>query len=272
MLIKIKALLLISVMIFSVEISQAASARSSAITLWDGNCSGGTRSWWDDMCMKWRKRMGSNGWSQWWRNYSLVKVDRFTDSTVAAYGNDHTNIDGGDAALLCTHGGWDDDGWWGLMHTRQFGWCGIKQKNMRLGKTNGKLRFWHMSSCNSVRWSKRLKWFTAAGHKVHVVTGFHGWMYIGSKYVNEYRELAKHAFSSKGVGRVWMDKMHHVDHWYNGWKTICPISLGFGSTSAQAANAHNEKYKWKYSDKTNNWMNWRYYRRCDPNGGPRLPN
>ena len=256
----------------SFQATHAMSARSSSITKW-GNCGGSSRSWWDDMCMAWRKKMGNYGWSQWWRNYGLVTIDRYVDADKASWGNDKWQFDGGDAALICTHGGSNDNGWYGTMHTKKHGECALNANQIiyGAGNGNGKMRFFHMSSCNSVRWQHRLKWFGAAQGRVHVITGFHGYMYIGSRYVSEYRKLASGGFS-KGVGKVWMDKMHHVDHWYNAWKTICPISLGFGNTQSASANALNEKYHSKWSDKAPNWMTWRYYSKCDPNGGPRLPN
>jgi hypothetical protein len=253
--------------------SYAGSARTSAITHW-GDCGGESRSWWDDMCMKWRKKMGSKGWSQWWRNFHLVKIERYVDITKYSWGRDEYNLDGGDAALICTHGGTNSNGWYGKMHTKSHGQCQLNTNEMKLGsyKGNGKLRFWQMSSCNSVRWNYRSKWFGPAGDRVHVITGFHGWMYIGSKYVREYGDLANYGFSSRGVGKVWVDEMHHVNHWYNSWKTVCPIAIGYGHTASASTNALNERYSSNWSDKSPNWATYRYYRRCDPNGGPSLPN
>jgi hypothetical protein len=263
--------LLLSVLLIS-DGAMAESARSSSITHW-GNCGGSTRTWWDDMCMAWRKKMGSKGWSQWWRNYNLVTINRYVDQTHFSWANDDANIDGGDAGLICTHGGHNAKGWYGVMHHKYQNQCQLNTNEMKIGPGGfGKMRFWHMSSCNSIRWQYKTKWFGPAADKVHVITGFHGWMYIGYKYVKEYRKLANYGFKSKGVGKVWMDKMHHVDHWYNAWKTVCPMSLGFGQTTAQAANAHNERYKWKWSDKNPYWMNYRWWGGCNPDGGPKLPN
>ena len=262
--------------ILSINISNAGTQGdvwSSAITKWDGNCSGSTRHWWDDMCMAWRKKMGSKGWNQHWRNFHLVTADRYVDSKYAAWGDDHLNIDATDAGLICTHGGHGSNGWYGVMHTKSNGHCNLDTNEMRLGPKNGDgaLRFFHMSSCNSVRWDKRTKWFLPASDKVHVITGFHGYMYIGSKYVKEYRKLASKAQTSRGVGKTWVDQMHHVDHWYNSWATVCPISLGFGATEAQAVNAQNERYRSKWSHKNPNWMSARYKAGCNPDDGNKLP-
>lgn len=223
--------------------------------------------------MAWRKKMGSKGWNQHYANFSHVKAYRYIDSKVFAWGEDKWNMDYADAGLICTHGGHQEDGWYGVMHTKNNGHCYLNLPEMRLGPkgNDGNLRFYHMSSCNSVRWNHKLLWFTPASDKVHLITGFHGYMYIGSRYVKEYRKLAQKGFTSKGVGKTWSDEMHHVDHWYNAWQTVCPISLAYGGTAAQAVNAQNERYTSNWSDKNNNWVNYRYYKGCNPSGAGKIP-
>ena len=218
--------------------------------------------------------MGSKGWSQHYANFHLVKAHKYVDSKVAGWGDDRQYLDSAHAGLICTHGGHNStSGWYGVMHTRQHGKCSISAQDMRLGPKNndGALSFFHLSSCNSARWNERLKWVTASGDKIHVITGFHGWMYIGRRYVKEYRKLAEKAQSSKGVGKTWVDQMHHTSHWYNAWATVCPISLGFGDTSSRAINAQNEKYRSKWSHKDRRYMSTRYVRKCNPDDGPKLP-
>ena len=253
----------------------AQYAGSSAITTWSGGCGGSTRTWWDDMCMAWRKKMGDKGWVQWWRNYSLVQGPRYVDPIVRAWGIDNgtAGMDWNDAGLVCTHGGWGGGRWKGTLYDPDpDGSCSMSSNKMRLGRTaGGWLRFFHLSSCNSIRYDQRTQWFNAAGG-VHVVTGFHGWMYIGSRYVGEYRDLANEGMSSRGVAKVWLDRMHHVDHWYNAWKTICPVAIGFGATGAEAQGKHNETYNAHFPHPTPNWMHTRWKAGCDPDDGPKLPN
>ena len=258
---------------FQADNAIAASARSSSVTDW-GNCGGGSRSWWDDMCMRWRKTMGTKGWRQWASNYGNVTIERYVDPDMAPWGNDKFNWDGGDAALICTHGSTNaNTGWAGRMHHQSNGECDLDSNQMKIGKFNGNgnTRFMHLSSCNSGRYEHRLNWFTAAQGRVHVIMGFHGLMYIGSSYVDEYGYLANNGFG-KGVGKVWMDEMYHEDHWYNGWKNLCPMSFGFGNSRANARYAHNEKYNDNWRDQTPRWMNTRYYKGCDPDGAQALPN
>ena len=252
----------------------AQYAGSSAITAWNGSCGGSTRTWWDDMCMAWRKKMGAQGWVEWKRNYSQVQMWRYTDPIIAAWGDDNSSwgLDWNDAGLICTHGGWGSGRWTGTMYDQDSdGHCGLDVQHMWVGPdSDGWLRFLHLSSCNSIRYSQRTQWFEAAAG-LHVVTGFHGWMYIGSQYVDEYRYLAEDAFYSRGVARAWLDNMHHVDHWYNSWKTVCPMAIGFGASAAEAQGYHDETYTSWWSNPIPNWMHTRWKADCDPDDGPPLP-
>lgn len=252
----------------------ADSVWSSAITKWDGDCSGSQRDWWDDMCMAWRHEMADRGFVPVWHNFSLVRVNKYVDPSIASWGNDNNRIDAQDAGLICTHGSVDATGWAGSMHTKDQGECKLNVDQMKIGKASGgRLRFFHMSSCQSVQWDKRLSWFGPAKGGVHVIAGFHGLMYIGSQYVDEYEDLAADGTASKGVGKAWVDNMHHVDHWYNSYKTICPVAMGFGNTAARSADVLNERYASKWSDTAANWTTSRYISGCDPStGGGALPN
>lgn len=253
----------------------AQYAGSSAITTWGGQCSGSQRDWWDDMCMAWRHKMGDKGWVQWWRNFHLVQGNRYADNPPKAWGIDDTGsgIDWNDAGLMCLHGGWGSGRWTGTIYDKDAdGSCSASSSKMRLGwSSGGWLRFMHLSSCNSIRYDQRTQWFDAAAG-VHVVTGFHGLMYIGSSYVDEYRDLASEAMNSRGVARAWLDNMHHVDHWYNSYKTICPVAVGFGATAAAAQAIHDETYNGHWAHPTPNWMHTRWNSGCNPDDGPALPN
>ncbi|GLT23207.1 hypothetical protein GCM10007933_26700 [Zoogloea oryzae] len=253
----------------------AQYAGSSAITTWGGQCGGSQRNWWDDMCMAWRHKMGDKGWVQWWRNFHLVQGNRYADNPPKSWGIDDTGsgIDWNDAGLMCLHGGWGSGRWTGTIYDKDpDGSCSASSSKMRLGwNSGGWMRFMHLSSCNSIRYSQRTQWFDAA-QGVHVITGFHGLMYIGSSYVDEYRDLASEAMNSRGVARAWIDNMHHVDHWYNSYKTICPVAVGFGATAAAAQAIHDETYNGHWAHPTPNWMHTRWNSGCNPDDGPALPN
>lgn len=260
--------------ITGVKQTSPQQARSYAITKWDGNCSGSQRDWWDDMCMAWRHRMGVKGWDQWWNNFNLVQNPKFADPAEVNWGQDNGSDgwDRGDATLICTHGGHSaSTGWSGSMHTDVGNGCSINTNQIRVGAASGgHLRFLQLSSCNSMNWNELDKWWGPAAGRVHVITGFHGFMYIGEDYVQEYEDLAEQGFSN-GVGNTWMDNMHHVDHWYNSWETVCPIVLGFGQTAAAATNALNEKYNDRWADQAPNWRHRVWWSECDPDGADQLP-
>ena len=185
-------------------LNAAQYAGSSAITTWGGSCGGSTRDWWDDMCMAWRHKMADKGWTPWWRNFHLVQGNRYADNSAKSWGIDDTSsgMDWNDAGLMCMHGGWGSGRWNGSIYDQDpDGSCASSSDKMRLGwNSGGWLRFMHLSSCNSIRYSQRTQWFDAA-NGVHVITGFHGLMYIGSNYVDEYSDLADDAMNSKGVAR-----------------------------------------------------------------------
>lgn len=248
-------------------------ARSSAITDWDATCSGGSRGWWDDMCMGWRKQLGSKGWTQWWSNYENVTVPRYSDPIHRTWGYDNASngFDAGTASLLCTHGGYNNIAWWGLMHHRDRNECGIDPDQMRMGTySGGTTKFLHLSSCNGMRWSLVNAWFQVAKGGVHSVSGFHGIMYIGSGYVSEYSEMVNDSFSGASISESWVDNMHHDP--IIG-PTICPVSMTFGSNEDQALNRlFSERYNAQTADMTNSYGVLMWISQCTPEGGATLPN
>jgi len=251
----------------------AAQARSSAVTQWSSECSGGERSWWDDMCMAWRKKMGTKGWSQWKANYESVTVPRYVDPAIANWGfdNNSNGFDGGTAALLCTHGGYSDVGWWGLMHHKAQNECGADVNQLSMGAaTGGKSRYLHLSSCNSMRWSKINSWFAPADGGVHVITGFHGLMYIGWSYVGEYEDMVSDSFSGDSVAESWVDNMHHDP--IIG-PTICPVAMAFGKNKSEAlSRLFNERYTTPTAETPSNHGVLMWMSECDPESAGPLPN
>lgn len=254
--------------------ADAREARSSAVVTWDADCSGSERLEWDDMCKNWRTRLGSKGYGTWKRNYSQVYLDRYVDPSISAWGFDNSaqsGFDGGDAALLCTHGGRNDDGWWGLMHTKSQGECGANVYQWEVGVAGGgQTKFLGLSSCNSMRWSKTGKWFNPAKGGVHSVNGFHGLMYIGGGYIDEYADQVDDAYAGgQSVSEAWVDNMHHdpiIGH------TICPVSMAFGNgKSAAMSRLFNETYKNPTAEQTMTYGVLMWMSECDPNDGDPLP-
>ena len=256
----------------AVHEARGAEARSSAVTKW-GDCGGAQRDDWDDMCMAWRKQMGNKGFAQWWRNYDQVIVDRYADPTLSSWGIDNSvasGFDGGQAALLCTHGGRSDSGWYGLMHHRSQGECAADVNQIKPGiASGGSTKFLQLSSCNSMRWDKVNTWFAPAKGGVHIVTGFHGLMYIGGGYIDEYKDQVDDGYSGESVADSWVDNMHHDP--IIG-PTICPVAMAFGSSKNAALNRlFNERYKNPTAEMAGNYGVLEWISGCDPDDAGALP-
>ncbi|MFI4979093.1 MAG: hypothetical protein ACHQIO_01975 [Nevskiales bacterium] len=251
----------------------AGSVWTSAVTKWDGDCPGAERDWWDDMCMAWRQEMGVLGNAQVWRNFQFVSVGRYADPSINSWANDNGNIDSTDAGLICLHGHDDNVGWVGSMHTKDHGECGLNVNQMKLGKASGgHSRFYQMSSCQSMQWDKRSSWDSVATGGVHAIMGFHGLMWIGSPYVDEYSDLAWDGMFGQGVAKAWVDDMYHVDHWYNAYKSTCPVARAYGEDSAHAHDALSEQYGVNHADTPANFVVTRFISECSPSeGGGSLP-
>lgn len=253
--------------------ARADQARSSAVTTWSASCQGSQRDWWDDMCMAWRNKMEDKGWSSWKRNYSQVIVDRYADPSINAWGIDNnytSGFDGGQAAILCTHGGRADSGWWALMQQSSHGECGANVDQWKPGiASGGASRYLHLSSCNSMRWDKVNTWFGPAKGGVHLVTGFHGLMYIGSRYVDEYEDQVNDGYSGESIADSWVDNMYHDP--IIG-PTICPVAMAFGSSkNAALSRLFNEKYKSPTAEMAGSYGVLEWISGCNPDDAGPLP-
>jgi len=254
------------------NIGYSYQARSSAVTEWTAACPGDARGYWDTMCATWRTELGRKGWTQWWANYDLVITPRYADPSLISWGYDNSpsGFDAGTAAILCTHGGYDYIGWWGLMQNEVENDCGISVTQMEMGKlSGGSTRFLHLSSCNSMRWDYTNAWFGPAKGGVHIITGFHGIMYIGSAYVNEYKTMVDDSYTSASIADSWVDNMYHDPAL---GPTICPISMAFGQTEAAAkSRLSSERYNTQTADTANNFGVLQWVGGCTPDDGGTLP-
>jgi hypothetical protein len=216
----------------------AKTAGIQAITTW-GDCgtAADARPDWDNMCIAWWAQMGKNGWGLGpISTEGNVIVDRFDG--VQSWSADNTGplgVDAFNASMVCTHGNRDANGWWGVMHHKVHGECGANANQLRLGPSSGgKLRFLHLSSCNSAHHGDWGDWLAAADGGVHLITGFHGYMYIGPNFVDDYAAMAQ-AGNQVSVGMSWQSYMKATAFW--PWEvTTCPVTLGFGHDQTTAIN------------------------------------
>jgi len=107
---------------------------------------------------------------------------------------------------------------------------------------------------------------------VHLITGFHGLMYIGSPWVGDYEDLALEGMSSRGVGKVWLDQMYAAGAWYNSYQESCPVSIGFGRSLQEARDAFDETYKAnRPSNGPATYMLFKWISGCNPTDGVLMP-
>ena len=258
-------------------------ARMYAITVWDAGCPGGTRDTWDDMVDAWYDEITDEGFSifGWCISghcedaYSRdersvngsIANSWFADASVVSWGNDTPRLDDGDAVMIGTHGADSASVWSGTMRVDETGPgdCTLRQDEMEIGDSD--LEFLHLSSCNSMDANQWSSWWRAF-NRAHQVDGFHGFMWIGSGLISNYRNFASDAFDG-AISNAWLDN-HYVPD-VSGTDDQCPVAYAVGANEADATNRlFNERYDNAFSDPTTiGWWHVTYIIGCDPaNEGP----
>ena len=123
----------------------------------------------------------------------------FADASVVSWGNDTPRLDDGDAVMIGTHGADSADVWSGTMRVNEAGPgnCTLRRDEMEIGDSD--LEFLHLSSCNSMDANQWSSWWRAF-NRAHQVDGFHGFMWIGSGRIPNYRNFASDAFDGAPNG------------------------------------------------------------------------
>ena len=256
-------------------VGAAYEAQLYAITNWNAGCSGGTRNAWDDMGDAWYDEITDNAFFWGGHGFSAYTRDRrrvngniadswFTDTAIVGFGNDTAFLDEGDAAMVCTHGSESSGRWFGKLRIDEAGSgnCNAWQGHMELGDSD--LEFLHLSSCNSLddnQWSR--KWLDSF-KGLHLVTGFHGIMYISEWRAPHYRDFSEDAFESS-IADAWIDNLYFPDT--SGSDDQCPVAYGAGSSEVDLwQGMRNERYDNVYSDPEARWWGAIYIAGCDPLG------
>ncbi len=263
-------------------------AHMYAITTWDGGCSGSTRSLWDDMGDAWYDEItyvgfSMGGWCWWghcddafsrdrrWVNGSMDN-SMFTDPDSRACGTDYDYVDDADAAMICLHGG-DDGGYWrGSLRTDDgCDDCKIEARD-ELSVGDVDLEFLHLSSCHSMddnmianAWRVFYDSDSAVnGRRLHQLDAFHGCMWIGSSFIDDYEDFADDAFDMS-IKDAWMDNMYRTNINAENY-TQCPIAYAVGTDSADCFDRlENERYDNVYTDPgTLGYYCYYYYSNCTP--------
>lgn len=250
-----------------------------------GGCGGGDRGTWRTMVDAWYDHMDVHGHTKDGQfNDGNMTLQRFCDpDTFNANCDDDKFVDEADAAMIATHGSDRGDHWGGTMRAPYQSQCRVEAggtaTHMHVGDVD--LEFLHLSSCNSMdddylfanpgnRGPREALTDPVDGGFAHLITGFHGVMYIRSKYVDDYEDFA-HDAHAVGMAYAWV-----VNHaYFDGecdedgvCQDICPVAVSQGQSATRAWNGiQYERYNNVYSDPTGNgfWY-WMAYEGCDSFG------
>jgi hypothetical protein len=250
-----------------------------------GGCGGNDISHWPDMVDEWYDEMGSHGHAKdgQYTNGNMV-LTRFCDPDWNSSCRDHLYLDEADAAMIALHGSDSGDHWQGTLRWPSIGNCrvdgGGTGAEINVGDVD--LEFLHLSSCysadddnlNGIRFA--LTDPVDGGH-AHQWDGFHGLMWIGGSFDDDYEDFADDAHSV-GMAYSWVTNHYHnnsVDcegydpfNWFGTCDDQCPIAYSIGTSSSNAlSRLNNERYNNVYSDPTSHsYYAYMYYAGCDPLG------
>ena len=284
---QLKFFLLITV--FVANIVNTATAREAQLfgaTQWPAPCSASTRNAWDNMGDAWYDEITNTGfvifgiclWGHCDKAYSRdyrkvngdLNGDYFMEKLLFANGQDRNNnrLDEADAALIFTHGADVSNHWRGNMRQKDSnGDCYINaDEELRVGDYD--LEFLHLSSCNSLednQLGNAIKIFGYPNNqrRLHLLTGFHGCMWIGNSFIDDYSDFADDAFDMS-IGAAWMQNMYRTN--INGEHTQCPVAYAIGESSADCLDRlTTEQYDAVKADPSSvGAYCYYYYADCDP--------
>ncbi len=263
-----------------------------AIGNWSGgDCAPGdtdaNRGSWPGMVQAWYDWMGLLGHSRTGRFVDgNMTVQRFCDPAFDAECRDYTNVDWPDAAIVAAHGFDDNNAWGALMRNAWKGRCttrmGTASGNMFVG--DGNTKFLHASSCLSLNdnflANMRVAMKKAEGAStrgLHVLTGFHGVMWIGSGFNGDYAETAIDGHAMP-VAKAWVTNhyksnrfscaSHDPFNWFGTCQDQCPTAMTIGPSASNALfRLNHERYNNSaaFGSPTGRaYYAWMGYVGCDP--------
>jgi hypothetical protein len=242
-------------------------AKMYGVDNWDQDCSGNSLNW-SAQVDRWYNEIEDHGWFHKDGRFvdSLMDRDPFCDpDSGAANCGDYYRIDDGDAVMLFMHGSDSGAHWRGLLRfDGGFPDCFIDAPES--GTDNGggaelyvgdvDMEFLHLSSCNSMdddnvtnmwRLMRDPVDSPASGKRLHQLTGFHGCMWIGPGWRDDYEDFADDAFSTS-IKEAWLDNMYRADVGDDDLEQ-CPVAMAIGTSSTDCFNRiDNERYNNVFGD------------------------
>lgn len=236
-------------------------------------CAGGDASPWEDYGDAWYDELDSKPFYEKDGKYlnGSMKDSMFTDEDEVAWGEDHDYLDHCDAALICTHGRIEGDGYWSArMRVDETGPgdCYSELEDMSLGDLD--LEFLHLSSCHSLDEDLWDSEWPAAMDDLHQVDGFHGVMLIVWNWISDYEDFADEAYSSSSVATAWVDNMYHLEFPNDPDCSQCPVAFAEGDSRVNVSyRLNNETYynKYSFSSPTGGFFAKKYVSGCEACGG-----
>jgi hypothetical protein len=263
-----------------------------AIGNWSaGNCSPGdtdsNRGSWPGMAQAWYDRMGAMGHSKTGKFVDgNMTPQRFCDPSTDPQCLDTSYVDWPDAAIVAAHGYNANNGWGAWMRNSWKGNCsaiaGGTTPNMFVGDKN--LKFLHASSClslNDTYFADMRQAFKKSGATkgLHVMTGFHGLMWISSSFNGNYSNMAFDGHITS-VANAWVQNHHKSNslgcasydpfNFFGTCQDQCPTAMTVGPTANSAlTRLLNERYNNSAafgSPSGRSYYAWMGYGGCDPVG------
>lgn len=262
-----------------------------AIGNWSGgSCAAGdtdtNRGSWPGMAQSWYDWMGIMGETRTGKFVDgNMTVQRFCDPTVNANCRDYVYADWPDAAIVAAHGYDAGNGWGALMRNSALGTCSLVMGtggggNTKLGDNN--LKFLHASSCLSLNDNyfgnmRAAMKKTGSSKGLHVMTGFHGVMWISSSFNGDYATTAVNGHVH-GVAYAWATSHYKSNQfscagydplgWFGTCQDQCPTAMTVGPSGGNALNRLlNERYNNAAAfgpPSGRSYYAWMGYPGCDP--------
>lgn len=282
------AMMLVTTLL-AAPVQAGREAKMYAVTTWDSDCSGGTRSSWDNMVDAWYDEISDSGYevagSCLWghcddyfpKDGSLVNGNvinsKFADASVVAWGADSSYLDDADAAMVAWHGSDASGNYKGSMRVNEAGDgnCKIARSEMALGDTD--MEFLHISSCNSMDDNQWSSWL-GAYDGLHQIDAFHGNMWISSGRTGDYQDFADDAFD-EDMSDAWVDNMYDGSVYNDGsYYDQCPVAHAAGSSESDVLSRLNsERYNnISSTDPANDWWATLFIEGCNPKGESTIEN
>ncbi|HYB97976.1 MAG TPA: DUF6345 domain-containing protein [Candidatus Limnocylindrales bacterium] len=261
-------------------------AKMYGVDNWDLDCSGNSLNW-SAQVDRWYNEMDDHGWYTRDGRFVDTGMDRspFCDpDSGASPCVDHNRMDDGDAVMVFYHGGDSGNHWRALVRSdggAAVNDCYIDSPESSTEGGNGAelfagdmdMEFLHLSSCQSLdddnlnhawRMMRDPIDSPASGQRLHQVGGFHGCMWIGSSWRDDYEDFADDAFSTS-IKNAWLDN-HYRNNVGEDDEEQCPVAMAIGTSEADCFNRiDNERYNNIFGDPAgNNYYCYYFFDGCNP--------